>query len=98
MSQSALALAPTLTVVDGIPTTTSTDVAEFFHRQHRNVLQAIENLRADLPPDRLLNFQQTEIERPSPLNGAPIKSPAYRLTRDGFTLLAMGFILFRNRN
>lgn len=85
------ASAPVLAVVDGTPTTLSTDVARHFGKRHDNVLRDIENLRAQLPADCLLNFEETEETRASPLNGAPISARAYRLTRDGFTLLAMGF-------
>lgn len=85
------ATAPTLTVVDGIPTTTSIEVARHFGKPHDEVLRRIRNLLEQLPDAYLRNFAETETERPSPLNGAAIKSPAYRITRDGFTLLAMGF-------
>jgi Rha family phage regulatory protein len=92
MSQSATrAVAPVLNVVNGRATTTSLDVALHFGKRHDNIIRDIESLRSKLPAHCLLNFEKTAIERPSPLTGAPIKSPAYRLTRDGFTLLAMGF-------
>lgn len=38
-----------------------------------------------------LNFRQTVHFRPSPLNGAPIESPYYEITKDGFIFLAMGY-------
>lgn len=85
------ATAPTLTVVDGIPTTTSIEVARHFGKPHDEVLRRIRNLLPQLPADHLRNFAETVIERENPSGGAPIKSPAYRITRDGFTLLAMGF-------
>ena len=89
MSENAL---PVVTIVDGAVTTLSTDVAAFFEKNHRDVLRAIENIVETLPENRLRNFAQTEVARPSPLHqGAVIKSKAYRLTRDGFTFLAMGF-------
>lgn len=83
---------PVVTVCDGVVTTLSTDVACFFEKRHNDVIRAIENIIATLPTDRLRNFAQTEVTRESPLQkGALIKSKAYRLTRDGFTFLAMGF-------
>ena len=91
MSQPALAISPAITIVEGKPTTLSTDVARHFGKRHDNVVRDIENLRAQLDADHLLNFEETEQSRTSPLNGAPISAKAYRLTRDGFTLLAMGF-------
>ena len=84
-------IAPTLAVVDGIPTTTSSDVAIHFGKPHNEVLRRIRNLIEQLPDDRLSNFAQTVETRVNPSGGAPIESPAYRITRDGFTLLAMGF-------
>lgn len=91
MSQSALVISPAITIVDGKPTTLSTDLASHFGKRHDDVLRAIDNLRAQLAEEHLRNFAETEQSRPSPLNGAPISARAYRLTRDGFTLLAMGF-------
>lgn len=91
MSQSTLAIVPTIAVVNGKPTTLSTDVARHFGKQHYNVLRDIDNLRAQLDTDHALNFEETVETRENPSGGAPIESRAYRLTRDGFTLLAMGF-------
>ena len=82
---------PVVTVVDGNVTTLSTDVATFFEKEHSKVIRSIENIIATLPQERLGNFSQTVVTRANPSGGAPIKSKAYRLTRDGFTFLAMGF-------
>lgn len=51
MSQPALASAPTLTVIDGKPTTLSTELAHHFGKNHRDVLRAVENLLPSLTPD-----------------------------------------------
>lgn len=91
MTQSNLALTPSIAVINGKPTTLSTDVARHFGKQHNNVLRDIDNLRAQLDADHALNFEQTVETRENPSGGSPIESRAYRLTRDGFTLLAMGF-------
>ncbi|WP_448252885.1 Rha family transcriptional regulator [Ottowia oryzae] len=79
-----------LTVIDGRPTTTSLDVARHFGKRHDDVLKAVRNLLVELPEDHARNFSEmvVTIEIGS---GARRESPAYRLTRDGFTLLAMGF-------
>jgi len=82
---------PAVRVENGKAITSRVEVARVFGKQHKNVLQAIETLLTDMPADHWLNFQQTVITRENPSGGAPIKSPAYHLTRDGFTLLAMGF-------
>ena len=76
-------------VRDGIVTTLSTDVATVFEKQHKDVIRAIENLSADLPEARKRNFALTfEIKQ---LGNVERKTPVYRLTRDGFMILAMGF-------
>lgn len=74
------------------PIANSVDIALTFKKDHKNVLRAIESLLPELSEEyRRLNFEQTVVSRPNPKGGEPITSPAYNLTRDGFTLLAMGF-------
>lgn len=81
---------PVLTVVNGVPTTTSLDVARHFGKRHDVVLRAIRSLIAQLPADHAHNF--VEMVLPTDIgSGATRQDPAYRITRDGFTLLAMGF-------
>jgi len=82
---------PVIEIHDGKVTTTSIEVSRVFGKRHDNVMRDIQNLRADLDENRLLNFEETVITRPNPSGGEPIKSPAYHLTRDGFTLLTFGF-------
>jgi len=95
ISASLSAVARAVTVVDGQPTTTSLDVARRFAKRHNDVLRLIRNLLEQLPSERQRNFAQTFIE--TPIAGARNfaqtcrKDPAYRITREGFTLLAMGF-------
>lgn len=82
---------PALVLIKDKPRALSTDVAATFGKEHRNVLRDIDALVGQLPSEVcLLNFEQTEDVRPSPLQGT-IKSRAYLMTRDGFTLLAFGF-------
>jgi len=81
---------PTVQVENGVVITTSIDVAHVFEKQHKNVLQSIENLLPELPEECRLNFQPTSETVLQP-NGGTRNVPAYYLTRDGFTLLAMGF-------
>ena len=77
----------TLTAVNGIPTTTSLDVARHFGKRHDNVLRDIRALIAQLPDGGVLNFEETPY---TDIQNGNIYT-AYRLTKDGFTLLAMGF-------
>lgn len=72
-------------IIGGKPTTTSLDVAKHFRKRHDNVLRDIKNL--ECPEDFvLLNFE--ECSRTG-ANNRP--EPYVRMTRDGFTLLCMGF-------
>ena len=90
MSQHALVISPAITIVEGKPTTLSTDMARHFGKRHDNVMQTISALRAQVPSEHLLDFQEVSVEVEAG-QGAKVSYPAYRLTRDGFTLLAMGF-------
>lgn len=87
MLQSAQASMPSLAVINGKPTTLSTDVARYFGKQHFNVLRDIRNLLLQLSDGGVLNFEETSVTDEQ--NGQAYT--AYRLTRDGFTLLTMGF-------
>ena len=73
----------------GIPTTTSLVIAQVFDKEHKNVLRDIQNLECS-PQFRQLNFELYEYSKD--LDIGVRKYPAYRLTRDGFVFLAMGFI------
>ncbi|KOS64661.1 ORF6C domain-containing protein [Lysinibacillus agricola] len=67
--------------------TTSLQVAETFEKEHKNVLQSIENIREELD---VLKLQQMFFEGNEPDSyGRDRKT--YYMNRDGFTLLAMGF-------
>ena len=80
---------PDLEIIEGQITTTSTQVAAHFNKRHADVMRAIKKM--EIPAEyRERNFALTFNEVPGP-NGAVRKEPSYRITRDGFTLLAMGF-------
>ena len=81
--------APELTNTDGQITTTSIQVAQHFGKAHRSVLLAVRRLECS-PEFRQHNFVLTSQDVPGP-NGGARKEPFYRLTRDGFVFLAMGF-------
>lgn len=68
-------------------TTTSKQIADVFGKEHKNILAAINSL--DIPEDfRGLNFKPSKYQSQN-RNGQTL--PCYEITRDGFTLLAMGF-------
>lgn len=81
---------PDLEIIDGQITTTSNQVAEHFGKEHKLVMRAIRNLLAELPEWYQCNFAPIQIDVDLGM-GRTRKDPAYRITRDGFTLLAMGF-------
>lgn len=81
---------PDLEIIDGQITTTSNQVAEHFNKRHTHVIRAIKNLVKELPEGYQPNFGPIQIETDLGV-GRTRKDPAYRITRDGFTLLAMGF-------
>lgn len=79
-----------LSIHDGTVTTTSLQVAQFFGKRHRDVLRAVRNLSSEVPEEHARNFARMSQEV-SIGNGATREEPAYRMTREGFMLLAMGF-------
>lgn len=64
---------------------TSLDIAETFNKEHRRVLQDIRELECS-DEFRLHNFVQSTYS-----NQQKHKQPMFYITRDGFTLLAMGY-------
>ncbi|AGM42759.1 Rha family phage regulatory protein [Aeromonas hydrophila] len=81
---------PEIRLVNGQAVTTSLALANYFDKRHDNVIAKIDSLDCS-PAFRLLNFQETVYDRPNPAGGAPIPTPCYLLTRDGFFFVAMGF-------
>lgn len=63
----------------------SLDVAETFGKEHKNVLKDIRELNCSEEFGRL-NFEPTDY-----VDEHNRKQPMYYMTRDGFTLLAMGY-------
>ena len=81
--------APEIQIVNDRITTTSLAVSNVFEKNHRDVLRSIKDL--EIPDDyRERNFAPTFREVPGP-NGSIRKEPIILITRDGFTILAMGF-------
>jgi Rha family phage regulatory protein len=71
---------------DGGVFATSRDVAEFFEKEVKHVHEAIKNMVAKEPKLASTFFRPFKIKD---LSGESISH--YEMTRDGFTLLAMGF-------
>ena len=82
---------PSVALVGGIPRVSSLDIAERFGKPHKDVLNVIRRIIADLAPDfHERNFSPMSVDVKIG-NGAVRKSPAYNLTRDAFSLVVMGF-------
>lgn len=84
------AIAPVTTpvlveLVDGQPTTTSLDVAAHFGKRHDTVLRAVRILDSS-PEFNARNFAEVEYQ-----DAKGERRPQFRMTRDGFTFLCMGF-------
>lgn len=95
---------PMITEKDGVPVTTSRVVAEQFGKQHGHVLRDIEDLINQLKsepvaddPNQSKNgavtrtFAEENFITTMYRDAKGEQRPMYLLTRDGFTLLAMGF-------
>ena len=64
---------------------TSLDIAETFEKEHKRVLQDIRELECSE------DFRRHNFVHSSYVNCQNKKQPMYYVTRDGFTLLAMGY-------
>lgn len=74
-----------LTIVNGQVTTSSLHVADHFGKLHKDVLKRIESIDCS-PEFNERNFAPVEY-----IDAKGEKRPYYRITRDGFTFLCMGF-------
>ncbi len=71
--------------INNQPTTTSKIIADTFGKPHKDVLKAVRAL--EIPED----FNRRNFSPISYQDRLGRNYPAYEITRDGFTLLAMGF-------
>ena len=71
---------------DGIPFINRRDVAEMFGKQHQHVFRAIDNLLKSLTNENFRWFRQTDYE-----DAKGELRPSFDITRDGFSLLVMGW-------
>lgn len=94
---------PMITEKDGVPVTTSRVVAEQFGKQHKHILRDIEALISQLRSEPSTSstesrfglstaaFAEENFLLTTYRDSTGRELPMYLLTRDGFTLLAMGF-------
>ncbi|MGP0873228.1 Rha family transcriptional regulator [Serratia sp. CY81684] len=78
-----------ITAQNGQLITTSLAVAEAFTREHKNVMQRIETL--EVPSDFLSANFSAHNQKVTFGKGGQRDSKIYRMTKDGFMLLVMGF-------
>ena len=78
---------PIVTAKDGKVFASSRDVAAYFGKEHRSVLNSVDTLIQQEPDLGLHNFMQTPYVEAT--TGQTYRM--YEMDRDGFTLLAMGF-------
>jgi Rha family phage regulatory protein len=76
---------PRLDLVQGRPVTDSLNVAEVFGKKHQSVMRTIRSL--DVPEE----FSRCNFAPHTYVDGRGNTQPMCQITRDGFTLLAMGF-------
>ena len=85
MSCYSLMSSPVIRLIDGKAITTSRSVADYFGKQHKDVLRRID-LLAYSSEFTQRNFAPTEYQ-----DAFGKKNTEYQITREGFTFLAMGF-------
>lgn len=78
-----------ITSLDGQLITSSLLIAEAFKKEHKDVLRKIESL--DIDDDFSSAHFYAHVQKVSVGNGAQRESKVYRMTKDGFMLLVMGF-------
>lgn len=89
---STRASAPVVSIINNQVVTTSLEVARVFDKRHDNVLRSIEQIVADLKNEASdSNFTESNFGLSEYTDSTGRTLPLVNLTRDGFTLLAMGF-------
>ncbi|EEE9946917.1 peptidase [Salmonella enterica subsp. enterica serovar Uzaramo] len=80
---------PQVTIENGRAVTTSLAVALYFKKMHKNVIQKIESL--DCSPEFTSANFSADVQTIGIGNGAERGSKVYKITKDGFVFLVMGF-------
>lgn len=82
---------PLVSLSKGLPVVASMQVAEYFEKEHKNVLRDIRRIISETPdaPWTELNFEL--ISYSTDLGHTTRQDPMYLITREGFMVLGMGF-------
>lgn len=75
-------------IENGQPVTTSLKIAELFGKEHKHVIR---DIRDRILPNVSDDFGQSNFGQSSYQNEQNKRQPMYYLTRDGFTMVAMGY-------
>ena len=78
---------PEVSVINGTPRVSSLAVAEHFQKRHTEVLRSIRSITPEVAPE----FNERNFASVEYADEKGEMRPMYQLSRDGFTLLAMGF-------
>lgn len=84
---SQIAVSPTFSIINNRPVVSSLDVAEHFCKTHSHVLRTVRQIALECP----LEFNESNFGLVEYADAKGEMRPMYQLSRDGFTLLAMGF-------
>lgn len=76
---------PSLAVINGTIKTTSLKVAEHFGKRHGDVIRSLNNIECST------EFSERNFALAEYIDEQGKPRPAYEITKDGFTFLAMGF-------
>ncbi len=83
---------PVVTIVKDKAMTTSWEVARYFDKQHPHVLRTIRDIINESKNGLVdIEFNERNFAPAEYTDEKGEKRPMYQMTRDGFTLLAMGF-------
>lgn len=78
---------PVVNLINNQVLTTSINIADFFNKQHKEVLRKIEKLLPEMPQ----NFTERNFTLSKYQDSTGRENPMYLLTKKAFTFLAMGF-------
>ncbi len=85
---------PKLKVIEGHAYATSIDLAKHFNKRHDDVLRAIRNLISEISLRKITesnDFSLVNFDKSTYKNSRGQILPSFNLTRDAFSLVAMGF-------
>ena len=80
-------LIPAVQLVDGHPRVSSLSISDHFKKRHADVINSVRKITLECPPE----FSERNFSLAEFMDEQGKPRPMYQLSRDGFTLVAMGF-------